>query len=342
MIELLALKKQFGNVSALDDVNLHVAPGEIFGVIGPSGAGKSTLIRTVNLLERPDSGKVFVNKQDLTTLSYNKLREARRNIGMIFQHFNLLSSRTVSENIALPLRLANIPNNTINKKITPLLELTGLVDKQHMYPSQLSGGQKQRVAIARALVNEPKILLSDEATSALDPQTTHDILQLLKNINEELGLTILLITHEMDVVKEICHHLAIMEQGKVIEQAAVIDFFANPQTDCAKSFICSDLTSHLPESISGRLASERSNGDNLLLRLSFVGNVAQEPLISHLMQQLNINLNILQANIESIRDQMMGTMVVEASGDDDKITQGIQYLSNKGVHVEQVGYVTHD
>ncbi len=343
MIKLEQVSKQYQSgsqiVTALDDINLVIEPGKIFGVIGPSGAGKSTLIRCVNLLERPDKGKVILDNENLIAQSIENLRRSRKKIGMIFQSFNLLSSCNVFDNVALPLRLDGIAENNIKQQIMPLLELTGLTDKSQMYPSQLSGGQKQRVAIARALVNHPKVLLSDEATSALDPETTHAILALLKQINSELGVTILLITHEMHVVKETCHNLAIMEHGKIVEQADVIKFFGNPQTDLAKRFIRKDAKTHLPEAIKARFTETIEPNAHPLWHMSFLGASAQEPLIAHLMQQLGITLNILQANIELIRDQTMGTMVVELHANSPKLPEGLAFLRSKGVHVEEIGYV---
>lgn len=344
MIELLNLEKtyQFNNTSiqALRNINLCVNPGEIFGVIGSSGAGKSTLIRCVNLLEKPTFGKVIIDGDDITSFSTIQLRNARRKIGMIFQHFNLLSSRTVFENIAFPLQLTKMNKTQIKQSVKKLLELTGLSAKQDDYPAQLSGGQKQRVAIARALANQPKILLSDEATSALDPETTHSILQLLKEINQKLGLTILLITHEMQVVKEICHRLAIIEHGQMIEQADTLEFFSNPKSETAKKFIRTSLTHHLPENIRARLVIEQTPESLPLLRISFLGQSSQEPLIAHLIQKYSLNLNILLANIEQIRDETVGIMLLEAEGSPEKIQQGIAYLTQKGVNVEVIGYVS--
>lgn len=345
MITFEHLSKYFGTgerrIAAVSGVNLSVAPGKVLGVIGPSGAGKSTLIRCANLLERPDEGKVMVDGLNLTKLSVLELRQARKKIGMIFQQFNLLSSRNVYDNIALPLELAGDDKSMIAQKVRPLLELTGLVSKEKAYPHQLSGGQKQRVGIARALANQPKVLLSDEATSALDPETTHSILRLLKDINEQLGLTILLITHEMNVVKDICHDLAIMEHGKIIEQADVIEFFGNPQTELARRFIQKDAKDHLPLAVKARLHSEQTPDSHPLWHLSFLGASSQEPLIAHLMQQLAITLNILQADIELIRDVTMGTMITEVVGTPENIQAGFNFLQAKGVHVEVIGYVKH-
>lgn len=331
-------------LEALKGINLSVKRGEIFGIVGESGAGKSTLIRCMNLLEAPTSGEVIVDDQPLTTLSPAELRKARRKIGMIFQHFNLLQSRTVYKNIAFPLELTGLSASSIAKKIDPLLELTGLTAKKHHYPSQLSGGQKQRVAIARALANEPSILLSDEATSALDPETKHSILQLLKQINEQLGLTIVLITHEMSVIKEICHRLAIIAEGMIMEQSNVLDFFTHPQTEVGKRFIHSQAIHMLPESVQARLCSPTGLSPEPhnrlpLVRISFSGDAAETPLISHLIQNFSLHINILQAQLEKIRDEMVGTMLVELTGEPSNVEKGMDYLHAQGVFTEVIGYV---
>lgn len=325
-------------LEALKGVNLSIKRGEIFGVVGESGAGKSTLIRCINLLEAPTSGEVIVDHQNLTTLSPPELRKARRKIGMIFQHFNLLQSRSVYKNIAFPLELAGLSASEIAKKIDPLLDLTGLTAKKHHYPNQLSGGQKQRVAIARALANEPSLLLSDEATSALDPETKHSILQLLKQINEQLGLTIVLITHEMSVIKEICHRLAILANGEIMETSNVLDFFTHPQTEVGKRFIRSQAIHMLPENVQARLSSQPLN-HLPLVRISFSGDAAEAPLISHLIQNFSLHINILQAHLEKMRDEMVGTMLVELTGDPENIKKGMDYLHTQGVFTEVIGYV---
>jgi len=346
MIQLKEVSKSFQSgdtlISALDTVSLDIQEQEIFGVIGPSGAGKSTLIRCVNLLERPDKGEIIINDQNLMHLSTGDLRVARKKIGMIFQHFNLLNARTVFDNIVLPLTLSGVKEKAIKEKIAPLLALTGLEEHQDRYPEQLSGGQKQRVAIARALITDPKALLCDEATSALDPDTTHAILQLLNQVNKELGITIMLITHEMAVVKEICHRLAIMENGKIVEQSEVINFVGNPQTDLAKRFIRRDVRKHLPPIIAERLQKSPTEKSNPLWRLSFIGKSSQEPLIAHLMQNLDVKVNILQANIELIRDELVGTLVIEASGGTEQISTGKKFLTDKGIFVETIGYVPYN
>ena len=244
---------------ALDDVSIEIRPGEIFGIIGRSGAGKSTLVRCINLLNRPSEGTVTVDGKNLTELSEDELRESRRSIGMIFQHFNLLSSRTVYDNVALPLELVGTPKNVIREKVEPLLKLVGLTEHAHKYPSQLSGGQKQRVGIARALTNDPKVLLSDEATSALDPETTVATLALLKRINKELGLTIVMITHEMQVVKQICERVVVMNYGKIVEQGKVVDIFMSPQHETTKALIGNVMARDMPASILDRFRKAREN-----------------------------------------------------------------------------------
>lgn len=343
MIELKNLEKTFdtatGTLYALKNINLAVQKGEIFGVIGKSGAGKSTLIRCANLLERPTSGQVFIEKQDLTLLSKQALRQARCHIGMIFQHFNLLASRTVYQNIALPLELIGYNKQKIQQTVTPLLELTGLTEKINSYPAQLSGGQKQRVAIARSLASEPKVLLCDEATSALDPQTTKSILQLLRDINSKLGLTILLITHEMEVIKEICDRVALLDKGEIIEQNEVSAFFSKPKTPLAIDFVKSCLKYELPISLQAQLNPTPSETTNAVLRIIFHGRAAAEPLVACLMQEFHIKLNILQANIEILRNDTLGIMVAEVIDAHNNLQQGITYLQAKDVNVEVIGYV---
>ena len=308
MIELKNLTKVFdpGGVKAIDGVNLTVSEGTIYGVIGSSGAGKSTLIRCVNLLERPTAGQVLVGGRDLTALEEKALRQARRSIGMIFQHFNLLSSRTVYDNVALPLELAGANRQEIEQAVQPLLEMTGLADKRNSYPAQLSGGQKQRVAIARALASKPQVLLCDEATSALDPQTTRSILALLKDINRRLKITILIITHEMEVVKSICDRVAIMSHGKVIEENDVEQFFLNPRTELAKEFVRSAIHEKPVTEIEARFQAKPSAGARPVVRLTFVGQDVVQPLITRAARQFNTDFNILQADIETVNEKAMG------------------------------------
>ncbi|MAY72371.1 MAG: DL-methionine transporter ATP-binding subunit, partial [Halomonas sp.] len=307
MIRLTNLSKTFGAgsraVKALTDVDLHVPQGQIHGVIGLSGAGKSTLIRCVNLLERPTSGTVEVDGQTLTSLSGPALNQARHRIGMIFQHFNLLTSRTVFANVALPLELMGVKRDEIAKRVTPLLELVGLADKAQQYPAQLSGGQKQRVAIARALASRPQVLLCDEATSALDPHTTASILELLKDINQKLGLTILLITHEMEVVKSICHRVSLISGGRLVEEADVGDFFTAPRTQLGRDFLNEFLELEPPRELIERLEQTPGPNSHPVVRLAFSGDAVSTPLISRLARECGVDVSILQAKVESIQER---------------------------------------
>ena len=343
MIELRNLNKTFSNgsqtVTAVDGVNLTVAEGSIYGVIGSSGAGKSTLIRCVNLLERPTSGQVIVDGQDLMQLTKNQLREARHNIGMIFQHFNLLSSRTVFDNIALPLELAGANKRDIENAVQPLLDLTGLTDKRDSYPAQLSGGQKQRVAIARALASKPNVLLCDEATSALDPQTTASILALLKDINRQLNITVLIITHEMDVVKSICDRVAIMSHGRLIEENDVEPFFLNPETELAQEFVRSAIHEKPASEIESRFQQEKAPGAHPVVRITLVGQPVAEPLITRAAKQFDTEFVILQADIETVRDKAMGFLMVKVVGDETSVEATLDFLKEH-VQVEVLGYVS--
>ncbi|GAB4391389.1 MAG: methionine ABC transporter ATP-binding protein [Gammaproteobacteria bacterium] len=330
MIEIKNLYKHYDvkgqQVAALHDINLSIPAGEIFGIIGASGAGKSTLIRCMNLLETPSAGQVWVDGIELTAISQQQLRQVRRNIGMIFQHFNLLSTKTVAQNIALPLQLMKVSPTKITQRINELLTLVGLEDKAHRYPNQLSGGQKQRVAIARALASEPKILLCDEATSALDPQTTAAILQLLRNINQRLGLTIALITHEMDVIKQICHRVALLEKGKIIEQSDTTQFFIQPQTLTSRAVVATHLRHQEIVPIAERQ----------LLRLSFRGAIVQQPIIAQLVKECDVELNILQATVEYINQQQVGILVVDLPAQADKLRALQNFLHGRGVQVDEV------
>ncbi|CNI21688.1 MULTISPECIES: methionine ABC transporter ATP-binding protein MetN [Yersinia] len=343
MIKLSHISKVFQQgsrtITALSDVTLHVPAGQIYGVIGASGAGKSTLIRCANMLERPTSGQVLVDGQDLTTLSEGQLTRARRQIGMIFQHFNLLSSRTVYGNIALPLELDNTPRADIKKRVTELLELVGLSDKQDAYPANLSGGQKQRVAIARALASNPKVLLCDEATSALDPATTRSILELLKDINRRLGLTILLITHEMDVVKRICDQVAVISEGKLIEKDSVSEVFSHPKTPLAQQFIQSTLHLDIPEDYAQRMTQEPSTDSVPLLKLEFTGQSVDAPLISQAVRRFNIDIGILSSQMDYAGGVKFGVMLAELHGDNQDSLAAIKFLQDHHVKVEVLGYV---
>ncbi|MDQ8038938.1 MAG: ATP-binding cassette domain-containing protein, partial [Rickettsiella sp.] len=284
-------------------------------------------------------GQIWIENQEITRLKPRALRLVRRQIGMIFQQFNLLASKTVYENIALPLTFIHSSQEKIREKILDLLALTDLVDKQRCYPAELSGGQKQRVAIARALTYEPKLLLCDEATSALDPETTKNILQLLKDINQRLDLTILLITHEVDVVKTLCDRVALLDQGRIVEQADIVTFFTKPTCPLAKKFVSHSLKQELPPLLQNRLSSVKKEKSHAVLRILFRGHAAAEPLMAHLMREMGMHLNILQANIELLKEVTLGIMVAELVGDQTPLQRGIDYLTGKGLHVEIMGYV---
>ena len=303
MIDLRNVEKTYysnaGNIHALKKTNLHINAGEIFGIIGLSGAGKSTLIRCINMLEVPTGGQVFVDGQELTAMNNQELRKARQNIGMIFQHFNLLASRTVYDNIAFPLEIQGIPQSEIKKRVQPLLELVQLQDRGDYYPSQLSGGQKQRVGIARALASDPKVLLCDEATSALDPQTTKSILDLLKDINKRLNLTIVMITHQMEVVKEVCDRVAVIENGEIIEEGSMIDVFTDPQKPTTKDFVKSINNIELPALLQSSSISEvYAEGSKLIVRLSFIGNSAGDPIVSGMVKKFDVDINKKVAHLQ--------------------------------------------
>ena len=348
MIEFTHVSKDFGSgekmVRAVRDVSLTIQDGEIFGIIGFSGAGKSTLVRCINLLERPTNGTVVVDGKEMTALSPKELRLARRKIGMIFQHFNLMPSRTVFGNVAYPLQGQGLSKQAIQNKVRKLLKLVDIADKETAYPSQLSGGQKQRVAIARALANDPKVLLCDEATSALDPQTTKAILTLLKDLNQKLNLTIVMITHEMAVVKEICDHVAIMEHGQVVEQGEVFSLFADPKQPITQNFI--RTTSNLQkieELIAEGSPVVQLQPGEVIVRLSYIQKNVSEPLISILSQRFQISLNIIFADIEIVLDAPIGGTVAILSGEREQITKAMEYLIEKNVGVEVLkdARVTH-
>jgi D-methionine transport system ATP-binding protein len=322
------------DILALDNVSFDVAPGEIFGIIGLSGAGKSTLIRCINMLEKPTRGSIMVNGQDITLLDKKELRSARQKIGMIFQQFNLLSSRTVFDNVMFPLEIIGFPKKEARQRVTELLALVGLEDKTHVYPAQLSGGQKQRVGIARALANHPRILLSDEATSALDPQTTRSILQLLKEINARLQLTILLITHDMNVIKEICDRVAVIDQSRIVEIGDVLNIFSNPQTAIARSFINSIINKEIPREIIDHAMTVNDQLQHLFVRMSFIGSSAGEPLVSSMVQRFDIKANILYGNIDRVKNVPFGNLAMELIGPSDLIAAALEYLRNNGVEIE--------
>ena len=343
MIRLEHISKRFEagkqTVDAIKDVSLCIEKGTIAGIIGFSGAGKSTLARCINLLERPTEGKVVVGDAELTALNEKQLREKRKKIGMIFQHFNLFASRTVYGNVAYPLRGSGRSRKEIEEKVRSLLDLVGLTDKANAYPSQLSGGQKQRVAIARALANDPEVLLSDEATSALDPETTRSILRLLKEVNRTLGITIVVITHEMQVVKEICHQVYVMEDGRVVEQGDVFQIFASPQQAITRRFVDSASNlSHIQELLDDPARPIKLNPGDYLLRLNYLKRSTSEALISTLSRHFELDINILFGNIELIDGNPLGGLVVIAGGGHDKIAAAAEYLSKRNVQVEVISH----
>ena len=341
MIRLENVSKTFTDsnkeVHAVNNVSLTINDGDIFGIIGFSGAGKSTLVRCINLLERPTDGKVFVDDAEITALSGKELRKARKKIGMIFQHFNLMPSRTIFGNVAYPLRGSGLSKEEIKEKVHHLLELVGISEKENAFPSQLSGGQKQRVAIARALANDPNILLCDEATSALDPQTTKSILKLLQQLNQTLGITVVVITHEMAVVKEICNRVAVMDHGDVVEEGEVFHVFASPKEPLTRSFI--KTTSNLQkieELIAADSPVAATKKGELIVRLSYVEKNTSEPLISTVTQKFGIILNIVFADVEIVQNAPIGGTVAIVSGEGSRIDEALQYLRDKNVGVEVI------
>ncbi|MGO4347445.1 methionine ABC transporter ATP-binding protein [Paenibacillus sp. MCAF9] len=320
------------NIHAIKDANLHIRKGEIFGIIGYSGAGKSTLLRCINYLERPTAGSIRINNTDLASLSEQELRIMRRKIGMIFQNFNLLMSSTVYENIASPLVLAGAPKKQIEARVSELLKLVDLEDKRDSYPAQLSGGQKQRVAIARALANEPEILLCDEATSALDPQTTDSILHLLLDIHRSYGITIVLITHEMYVLKKICDRAAVMESGIIVEQGSILELFTKPQTDTTKKFTKSVFDADLPQELLNK--ANHPAEPKHLLRISFIGETVSEPILADLTLRYQLRPSILYGNITKIKDTVFGFLLISLPGESTAIEEGIAYMVQNGMQVE--------
>lgn len=321
-------------IHALNGIDLTVETGEIFGVIGFSGAGKSSLIRTVNLLERPTKGRVKIHGKDISTLSSKEIRTTRKNIGMIFQHFNLLNSKTVFHNVAMPLILAKTPKDKIKDQVKNLLDFVGLADQAQKYPDQLSGGQKQRIGIARALATNPSVLLCDEATSALDPQTTQSILDLLRKINREYNITILLITHEMGVIREICDKVAVLEAGKVIEQGSVFDIFTNPQQPTTQRFVRSVMNDELPESLLEQIQNAGTN--HSIYRIQFHGTSVGRPLISQVSREFNLDLNVLFGNITELQGKPYGNLIVEFIGDRAEIIRALTAIQNSDATVEEV------
>lgn len=341
MIELQGIVQAYGKVEALRGIDLAIEPGEIFGIIGRSGAGKSSLVRTMNLLNRPTRGRVVINGRELSSLPENRLREARREIGLIFQHFNLLSSRTVHGNVALPLELAGVPAAEIRRRVDELLELVGLSTLRDRYPAQISGGQKQRVGIARALANRPKVLLSDEATSALDPETTRSILALLRQINRDFKLTIVLITHQMQVIKQIADRVAVLEAGRIVEQGSVIDVFTDPREAITRSLIDDVMPQELPDSIIARvrqlMSADPEHGR--VLRLTFSNYQSDQPLLSDVIRRFGLDVNILHGQVDEIQGRPFGLLSVFARGARDQLGAAIDYLRHAGVSVKEVSHV---
>jgi D-methionine transport system ATP-binding protein len=338
MISIKGVRKIFlsktGKVTAVDNVNLEISEGEIFGVIGYSGAGKSTLIRMLNGLEIPTEGSVVVADKQVSKIKGSELRKARQEISMIFQHFNLLWSRTVRENISFPLEIAGVPKSQRIKRVNELISLVGLEGREDAYPAQLSGGQKQRVGIARALANNPKVLLCDEATSALDPQTTDSILELLVDINKRLGLTIVLITHEMHVIRKICHRVAVMEEGKVVEIGSVLDVFKNPQQGITKRFVQQVTEPEETKDTIEHLLKQYPHGR--VIQLGFVGEAAEQPVMTNLIRHYDVTVNILQGKIAQTQSGSYGTLLIHLDGSDEEISKAIAFIQSQHVGVEMI------
>jgi D-methionine transport system ATP-binding protein len=337
MIELRNVSKTYVrkglSIQALKNINITVDKGDIFGFIGFSGAGKSTLIRLVNRLEKVTTGEVLVEGESLNAYSTSGLRKVRKKIGMIFQHFNLLESKTVFENIAIPLVLLKRNKREIERRVTELLAFTGLSDKANSYPSELSGGQKQRVGIARALASNPSILLCDEATSALDPQTTQSILDLLRKINKEYKITILIITHEMSVIQRICNKVAVMEKGEIIEQGNVLEVFGQPKHPTTQSFVRTVIHDQVPDSVLQTFEQQESQR---IYKLEFIGQAASDPVVHELIRKHDIHVNILFANMTEIQETTIGYMTLQLRGEQHAVQQAVDFIKSKGVHIQEV------
>ena len=341
MIELKHVTKTFSSsgssVHAVKDVSLSIADGEVFGIIGFSGAGKSTLVRCINLLERPESGEVLIDGTDLTKLPEKELREFRKKIGMIFQHFNLMPSRTVYNNIGFALRHSGLSKEEKDKKILSLLELVDLQDKKDAYPSQLSGGQKQRVAIARALANDPRILLCDEATSALDPQTTKSILKLLESVNKKLGITMIIITHQMEVVKDICDKVAVMEHGSVVEEGETIEVFSHPRKPVTKSFIeTAGSIGKIYDLIAEDSPITRLAPGQKMYLLTYSTDTTREAIISYVSRTYDVDASVSFGNVEVLKDKPLGKLVVIFSGEEENIEKAFKYMQDAGIETEEL------
>lgn len=318
--------------SALSDISFSVQRGEVFGIMGQSGAGKSTLLRCLASLDRPSSGTIHIGAQEISSLSGNAIRLYRKKVGMIFQHFNLLSSKTVAENIALPMQLEGRSKEEIEKKVDDLLFLVGLTHRKEAFPSRLSGGEKQRVGIARALSLSPEILFCDEATSALDPKMTKEILQLLKELNKKLNLTIILITHQMEVIKMICHTVAVIDKGQIVEMGAVSEVFSNPKHPTTKHFL-QNAIHELPEDVLKKMPSNKH-----ILRLYFKGESAKEPIITQLIKNCDVSINILLGWIDALQDTTIGTLTIEISGHETNRNKALSLLQEYGIRYEVLSY----
>ncbi len=347
MIHIQHLSKTYatphGRFEALRDISLQIEQGEVFGIIGPSGAGKSTLVQCINLLERPDSGQISIGGTELTCLGETELRNQRRRIGMVFQGFNLLARRTVYGNVALPLEIAGVPHDQIPAKVERLLALVGLEHLRDRYPSQISGGQKQRVGIARALANDPDVLLSDEATSALDPETTHNILALLRDINQKTGVTVVMITHQMEVVREICDRVAVLSHGQVVESGRTQDIFASPQHEVTSAMVsaatASDLTDATLAATHARMAdmaAARPGTQARLLRIRLAGGASAGTLLSDLTRQHALDVSLVQARVEDIQGVAVGTLFVLVQGAPDAVSQALSALAALDISVEDI------
>lgn len=338
MIQLQNITKKYktanGELTAVKDVNLTINKGEIFGIIGYSGAGKSTMIRLLNGLEKPTTGTVTVNNLEFSSIKGQKLSAARQKVSMIFQHFNLLWSRTVAENIAFPLEIAGVPKAQREARVKELISLVGLEGRDKAYPSQLSGGQKQRVGIARALANNPEVLLCDEATSALDPETTDAILDLLVDINERLGLTIVLITHEMHVIRKICHRVAVMEAGEIVERGEVLQVFQAPQAAITKKFLAQITDTKETKDTVEQIKANYPTGQ--LVKLIFVGEKTEQPVISHLVKKFDVEVSIVHGNISQTKNGAYGTLIVQIDGSKENVADALHYLNTVEVQTEVI------
>jgi len=332
MIKVVNVTKTYKDVNAVDDVSMTIEQGEIFGIIGYSGAGKSTLLRCLNMLEQPTQGQIFIDGKEMTSLTKKEIRKERLKVGMIFQHFHLVSSKTVEENVAFSLKAAGKSKVEIKKRVAELLDLVGLSDRAGHYPAQLSGGQKQRVGIARALANEPKVLLCDEATSALDPTTTASILALLQDINQKLGITIVLITHEMAVVQQICHRISVMEKGKVVEEGDVYDLFADPQTELTRQFVQTVHSLKLPQRL-------LDNCKGTIAQIIFRGESAEEGIITETLKEFDVAINILHGQITYIQDRPLGTLIIEINGERAELESALAYITTRTNQLEVLSHV---